>query len=70
MNPPKPKQVKVVNLDRQVCVLRFSRDGKTLLASGQDPAIRRLDATTPDLKTLPIRFAANCPLSTSSRPLA
>src|SRR5262249_10526699 len=48
----KPKQVKVVNLDRQMCILRFSRDGKLLLASGQDPIIRRLDAATPDLKPL------------------
>lgn len=46
----KPKPLKVVNLDRQMCILRFSRDGKWLLASGQDPVIRRLDATTPDLK--------------------
>lgn len=50
--PPLPKQVKIVNLDRQVCVLRFSNDGKLLAAGGQDGTVRRLDATTAELKPL------------------
>lgn len=56
MNTPKkaapPKQIKVVNLDRQMCVLRFSNDGKILAAGGQDATVRRLDAATIDLKPL------------------
>lgn len=50
---PKAKQLKVVNLDRQMCVLRFSLDGKMLLAGGQDASIRRFDGSSPDLKALP-----------------
>ena len=52
MNAAKPKQIKVVNLDRQMCTLRFSLDGKLLAAGGQDGTVRRLDATTTDLKPL------------------
>jgi WD40 repeat protein len=51
-NPTPPKQVKIVNLDRQMCVIRFSLDGKLLVAGGQDARVRRLDATTVDLKPL------------------
>jgi WD40 repeat protein len=47
-----PRPVKIVPLDRQMCVLRFSPDGKLLAAGGQDASIRRLDATTTDLKPL------------------
>lgn len=49
----KPKPIKVVNLDRQLCCLRYSLDGKFLAGGCQDATIRRLDATTPDLKPLP-----------------
>ena len=56
MNTPKkpapPKQVKVVKLDRQMCVSRFSNDGKIFVAGGQDATVRRLDAATVDLKPL------------------
>ncbi|MGH7170932.1 MAG: WD40 repeat domain-containing protein [Gemmataceae bacterium] len=56
MNTPKkpaaPKQIKVVKLDRQMCVLRFNNDGKILAAGGQDAKVRRLDAATLDLKPL------------------
>jgi WD40 repeat protein len=50
--PVPPKQIKIVNLDRQMSVVRFSNDGKLLVAGGQDATVRRLDAATPDLKPL------------------
>lgn len=50
--PAAPRQIKVVNLDRQMCVLRFSNDGQILAAGGQDATVRRLDAATADLKSL------------------
>ena len=50
--PAPPKQIKVVNLDRQMCVVRFSNDGKLLAAGGQDATVRRFDAATADLKAL------------------
>jgi WD40 repeat protein len=60
MNDPKklaslyqPKQGKPVNLDRQVCTLRFSPCGKFLAAGGSDTTVRRLDATTDALAALP-----------------
>jgi WD40 repeat protein len=52
----KPKQNKVINLDRQLCFLRYSNDGKFLAGACQDATVRRLDAATPDLKPLdPLR---------------
>src|SRR5262245_37879368 len=48
-----PKELKQLKLDRQVCMVRFSVDGKLLAAAGQDAAIRRWDATTDAFAELP-----------------
>jgi WD40 repeat protein len=48
-----PKAVKVINPDRQLGIVRFSPDGKVLVAGGHDATIRRWDATGDDLPELP-----------------
>ncbi|MFN4261262.1 MAG: WD40 repeat domain-containing protein [Gemmataceae bacterium] len=48
-----PKQVKVINADRQMGTLRFSPCGKLLAAGGHDGAIHRWDASSDDLAALP-----------------
>lgn len=53
MQKLEPKAVKVVNHDRQLCVLRYSPDGKMLLGGGFDARVRRWDATSDELKELP-----------------
>lgn len=47
-----PKQVKVVNLDRQMTSLRYSPCGKFLAAGGYDGTLRRFDATNDELPAL------------------
>jgi WD40 repeat protein len=60
MNDPKqllqkyqPKELKQLKLDRQVCMVRFSADGKILAAASQDALIRRWDAGTDAFAELP-----------------
>jgi WD40 repeat protein len=48
-----PKQTKVINLEQQACMLRFSPDGKVLAAACFDQVVRRLDATTDPFAPLP-----------------
>jgi len=48
-----PKESKVLKLDRQMCSVRFSPDGKLLVAGGQDATIRRWDASGDTLIDLP-----------------
>jgi WD40 repeat protein len=59
MNDPKqllqkyqPKEVKQLKLDRQMCIVRFSPDGKLLVAGGQDAQIRRWDEQLNELPAL------------------
>lgn len=49
----KPKSVKVVNPDRQMCQVRFGPDGKVLAAGCQDGSVRRWDASSDTLAELP-----------------
>jgi WD40 repeat protein len=49
----KPKQAKVVNPDRQLCMVRFSLCGKVLAGACQDGTVRRWDATGDTLAELP-----------------
>src|SRR5262245_47965229 len=48
----KPKPFKVLNLDRQMGILRFSPDGKVLAAGGLDGTIRRFDEQLAELPKL------------------
>lgn len=48
-----PKQVQRLTTDRQVCVVRFSPDGKLLAAGGQDGSVRRWDTAGDKLTALP-----------------
>ncbi len=49
----RPNDAKPVNLDRQVCALRFSPCGKVLVAGGTDGTVRRFDASGDALAPLP-----------------
>lgn len=50
----KPKQVKVLQPDRQLCMVRFSPCGKLLAAGCQDGTVRRWDASTDQFADLPL----------------
>ncbi|MBL8798815.1 MAG: hypothetical protein JNM56_33285, partial [Planctomycetia bacterium] len=59
MNDPKqlsqkflPKEIKQLKTDRQMCIVRFSPDGKQLVAGGQDARIRRWDEQFNELPAL------------------
>src|SRR5262245_961432 len=56
MNDPKkvaPKESKVLQLDRQMCIVRFSPCGKVLAAGSTDATVRRWDATAEPFDALP-----------------
>ncbi|HEY7423684.1 MAG TPA: WD40 repeat domain-containing protein [Gemmataceae bacterium] len=48
-----PKELKVLKLDRQLCMIRFSPCGTVLAGAGQDATIRRWDASTDQFAELP-----------------
>ena len=41
--PAEPRELETIDLDRQLCQIRFSPDGAYLLGGGYDATIRRLD---------------------------
>lgn len=49
----KPKEVKQIKPDRQMCMIRYSPCGKVLAAACQDGSIRRWDVTTDQFPELP-----------------
>jgi hypothetical protein len=49
----KPKQVKVINPDRQLCLIRFSLDGKMLAGAGLDGTVRRWNTSSDQFAELP-----------------
>src|SRR5690606_8589383 len=52
-NQNQPRQITTVNLDRQMCIIRFSPCGRYLAGGGYDASVRRWEVGENNLTALP-----------------